>query len=252
LLAFGASDVVGQGPRAVATFPLREADLSLAADPAAGLILIFQPGVATAESRRSENLVWLRFHPDTALEWINSAASALRAPPEPLAPEGIQWSRPLHSLNGRGAFTMGRSRKRGQLQKGHWLAITDSVAGWRMAVTGLEADSLLRLILSIGSLARLDSLWDTGLEADHMDLPARIIHQPEPRSRGLLGQAVVQSMVGVDGRVEPGTSAIYLATDRSLIEEALAIARDTRFRPAERSGQPARQLVRQVIAWRTR
>lgn len=252
-VACGAAPAVaGQAPRALAGFPLRQADLGMAADPAAGLVLIFQPGVATAEHRGPAGPVWLRFHPDSALDWINSAASALRTPPDREAPEGIQWSRLLKSRDGRGAFMLGRARKKGALLKAHWLAVTDSARGYRLELTAAQADSLLRLVLAMAPQSGVDSTASALLEPESMTVPAAILHQPEPRSRGRLGQVVIQSVVGLDGRVEPGSSAVYLATDQDLVADALAVVRESRFRPAMRGGAPSRQYVRQVVAWRVR
>lgn len=241
----------GQGPRATASLPLREADLGVAADSLGGVVVVLAPGVATSQGRTARGLVWLRFHPDSALEWLNSAASALRTEPDVSAPEGIQWSRALAAVGGRGALTLGRARKQGRLQKARWLAITDSVSGYRLELSAAQADSIIRLVFAMAPLATFADGAEV-LQPEAMNVPAELLRQETPRSRGMLGQVVVQSIVGPDGRVEPGTSGVYLATDADLVAEALAIVRESRFRPAVRGGQPARQLVRQVVAWRVR
>lgn len=243
--------LAGQGPRAAASLALKEADLGVAADSAGGLVVMLVPGVATAQARSAQGLVWLQVHPDSALDWLNSAASALRVAPDAAAPEGIQWSRPLAAAGGRGALTLGRARKNGRLQKAHWLAITDSVSGYRLEVTAAQADSFLRMVFALAPQATLAE-GEQLLQPEAMSPPAELLRQETPRSRGTLGQVVVQSIVGGDGRVEPGTSVVYLATDPALVAEALVIVRESRFRPAQRGGQPARQLVRQVVAWRVR
>lgn len=253
MAAFAAAPalLMGQGPRAAGFLPLREADLGVAADSLGGVVVLLAPGVTTSQGRTAQGLVWLRFHPDSALEWLNSAANALRTEPDASAPEGIQWSRPLAAAGGRGALTLGRARKKGRLQKAHWLAITDSVSGYRLELSAAQADSIIRLVFAMAPQATLAEPAEV-LQPESMSPPAELLRQETPRSRGVLGQVVVQSIVGLDGRVEPGTSGVYLATEPELVAEALAIVRESRFRPALLGGRPARQLVRQVVAWRVR
>ena len=144
-----------QEPRTNHRLSLRLMDLSFAADSISGLLVEMRPSARSKQSQ--EALVSLRFHPDTVLEWINHAAVALRilAPNAPA--DGIQWSRALLPRDGKGAIAVGRERRKGKLQKEHWLAVADSTTGWRAEMDGADADSLLNLLLLAGSQSRVDT-----------------------------------------------------------------------------------------------
>ena len=55
---------------------------------------------------------------------------------------------------------------------------------------------------------------------DSVDVPVSVEYQPMPRYRGIIGRAVTRYVVGVDGRAEPGTLTILLASSPVLVEEA--------------------------------
>ena len=142
--------------------PLRLMDLSFTADTMSGVQVLMRPSARSKQSQEANALVSLRFHPDTVLEWINHAAMVLRVPAPNAQADGIQWSRALLPREGKGAIAVGRERRKGKLQKGHWLAIADSIAGWRAELGGADADSLLKLLMLVGIQSRVDS---TGTEA---------------------------------------------------------------------------------------
>lgn len=243
------STLVAQRPVTIVRFPLELAELSLAAEPASGLTMILLPATDTKQGKSPENLVWLRFHPDSALEWINSAAYALTAPVPAGAPDGIQWSRTLGAMNARGAVTIGRERKKGQLHKARWLAIADSSSGWRLPLTERQADSLLRLVLHVASLSRIDTAAGAALEADRVDAPVRVLSQPRPPFRGVAGRVLLQFIVDVDGRADPASLVTYAASDSILVRDAFLVIRGARFEPARRAGEVVRQVVQQVVVW---
>lgn len=225
-------------------------DLSLAADTLSGVQILMQPSMRSKQGKESEGLVWLRFHPDTVLQWINGAALALRVPAPNAQADGIQWSRVLLPRGGNGAVAVGRERKKGKLQKGHWLAIADSTAGWRAEMDGEEADSLLKLLLLVGSQSRVDTTDAAVPEAYATDVPVSVIHQPSPKSiHNRVGRVVMTYVVQVDGTVEEGSVVAYLASDPALIPLAVEVLRRSRFNPARRGGLPVRQLVRQTMVW---
>ena len=140
---------------------LRLMDLSFAADTISGLRIEMRPSARSKQSTEPNALVSLWFHPDTVLEWINHAASALRVAAPNAPADGIQWSRALLPREGKGAIAVGRERRKGRLQKGHWLAIADSTTGWRAGMDGADADSLLKLLLLAGSQSRVDTTYAT-------------------------------------------------------------------------------------------
>jgi hypothetical protein len=238
-----------QAPRTIVNFPLRLIDLSVASDTVSGLQILAQPAVTTKQADAKDGLIWLRFDPDSVFEWLNSAAFALSAAIPNAAPSGIQWSRTLRPIGGRGGLAMGRSRKKGALDKSRWLAIGDSAMGWQAELSSAEADSLLRLLLVVGGLSRLDTTATAPPDSAGVDVPVAIVQQPAPRQRGGYGRVAAQFMVGVDGLAEPSSFVAMLASDPALIADAWEVVRRSTFRPAQRAGQPVRQLVRRVLAW---
>ena len=227
------------------------ASLYVVPDTVTGLSLLMLPAASSRQGREPQGPVWLRFHPDSALEWINSAVAAIRTPISGDQSAGIQWSRTLRPLRDSGAVALGRSRKKGQLERTHWLAMADSVSGWRFELSGNQADSLLRLLLIGGSQSRVDTSDAAAYDESRVDLPARIAEQPAARRRQP-GRIAVQYVVGTDGRVEPASFRVFFAADPALIGETLALALAMRFEAAQRGGVRVRQVRRQVIQWERR
>jgi len=250
LAAFPARDARAQPPPAGYRLAVELASLHVVADTVTGLSLLMQPR-PSSRSGEPEGPVWLRLHPDSVLEWINSAVAAIRTPVPGDQSEGIQWSRTLRPLRDSGAVALGRSRKKGKLERTHWLAIADSVSGWRFELTGHEADSLLKLLLIGGSQSRIDGSGAAPFDESRVDRPARIADQPVARRRQP-GQAAVQYVVGADGRVEPESFRVLLASDPALGAETRALVLATTFQAAEHQGVRVRQLRRQVIQWEKR
>jgi hypothetical protein len=247
LLAGATGEVHARQQPAIFHLPVALADLSVVADTLSGLSVILQPSVTTRQQK--EGYVWIRFHPDSAVEWVNSAFAAIRTAVAGDQAEGIQWSRSLVPLNRRGAITLGRSRKKGNLQKTHWLAISDSATGWRLELTGAQADSLLRLLFLAGTRSGIDTSSSAPLADSPPEVPVRIVKQAELSPREMGGRVLAQWVVGADGLMEPGSFLAILASDPDLISEALETVRRSRFLPAERGGKPVRQLVEQVFSW---
>ena len=227
--------------------PLELADLGVVADTVSGVAVVMQPSGGTKQSK--EGFVWLRFHPDSSLEWINSAVAAIRTAVPSSQTEGIQWSRTLVPMNGHGAMAVGRSRKKGSLEKTHWLAIADSVTGWRFEMTGGQADSLLRLLISAATQSRIDTTDSAPLDEHRTDAPVGVVEQPRLRFRERAGRVLAQWVVGVGGLMEPGSFIAVLASDPALSDEALETIRRSRFRPAVRGGKPVRQVVVRMFRW---
>ena len=239
--------------RTIVHFPLRQAELTFASDTVSGLSLLMLPAGNTREARTTPQLIWLRFHPDSAMEWINSAASVIRVSASQDQTEGIQWSRTLVPLLGRGAIAMGRTRKKGQLQKTHWLAISDSVTGWRLEMSGQEADSLLRLFLVLGSQSRVDTGSGQPADSASVDQPAGIADRTEidlVLRRFRSDRVVAQYIVDPAGRLEPGSFVSLLTTDPDLSGRLQRALEASKFVPARRAGVAVRQLVRHDFAYR--
>jgi len=249
LLSGWAAAGAAQAPRQAVTYPLHMIDLSVAADTVAGLQVLVQPG---AESKHSADgpLVWVRFDPDSVLDWLNSAFAALRTAAPGTAPKGIQWSRTLLPIGGKGGLALGRSRKNQSLESERWLAIGDSALGWQAPISGAEADSLLRLFMALGSASRIDTSSDAPSDSARVDTPVTIDHRGYLGGTGVTGRVIGQFVVGLDGRVEPGSFAVLFASDPGLVKLAWAALSEARYPPARRGGQPVRQLVRQRFSWK--
>lgn len=249
LVAMVARPLAAQGPLAIVHMPVRLAGVSVAADTISGLVVIVEPGMDAKQGKSANGLVWLQFHPDSALEWINSAVAALGTPVAGGPEQGIQWSRTLVPASGKGALALGRQRKKGVLQATRWLAVSDSATGWRVELNGSQADSLLKLLLAFGSQSRLDTASTQPYAGTQVEVPVRVERQAVPRSVGIAGRALVEFVVGPDGTVEPGSFAAYLLSDSRLAREAWEVVRQSRYRPAEKGGRPVRQRVQQSITW---
>jgi hypothetical protein len=233
-----------QGPVASARLSLRLLELSLVADSSYGLQLLVEPKDGTT----GHSLVWLRFDPDSALAWLNSAAAVLRTPVSGGPPDAIQWSSTLRPIGGRGGFLLGRHRKKGTLEKDHWLAIADSAPGWQAEIAAREADSLLHLILVLAPRAAIDTGPHAALDCDRVDQPAVPTHQTN--GGGGSHFVAAQYVVGVDGRVEPESLRLLLAPTSRLEAAAREEIFSFRFQPAVKGGKPVRQLVQQVLSFK--
>jgi hypothetical protein len=237
-----------QAARMVVHYPLRLIDLSIAPDTLSGLQILMQPSVESKQARDG-GLIWLRFHPDTVMEWINGAAAALQVPVPSGPAEGIQWARTLKPVGGQGGVSLGRVLKKGRLDKTRWLAIGDSATGWRTELTASQADSLLKLLLVLGSQSRLDTSSSAPRDKREVDVQVSVIHQPPPRHWGKNGRVVASYVVDEAGQADPASFVAMLASSPDLVAEAWDMLRASRFKPAVLNGRPVRQLVRQVIQW---
>ena len=243
-------DAQAQTPPSGYRIEVALASLHVVPDTLTGLSLLMQPRTGS-RAREREGPVWLRLQPDSAREWINSAVAAILTPMPGDQSEGIQWSRTLRPLRDSGAVALGRSRKKGKLERTHWLAIADSASGWRVELSGSEADSLLRLLLIGGSQSRIDTGSAAPFDEFRVDRSVRIAEQPAPKRRHP-GQAAVQYVVGSDGKVEPESFRVLLASEPAIIAESRALVMASRFEAAERQGARVRQVLRQVIRWERR
>jgi len=249
LLAVLPSRLFGQSDRLVFQLPLRLVDLAILAGTTRGVQVVAAAGVATDLGERNSPLIWLRFHPDSLVEWVNRAATAIHSVSSQGPSTAIQWAPMLQGRRG-GTLALGREREDGKLQAKHWLVISDSITGWKADVEAAEADSLLRLLFVAATQARLDTIGTKRVEPDSVDSPVTIIQQPAPSWRGSLGRVVAEYVVDEKGRADPNTFVALLASSFKLVEEARAVILNSRFRPAMRAGHPVRQLVQQAVLWR--
>lgn len=250
LVASRHAPAAAQVPLQTVNYPLRLVDLTVVADTISGLQILVQPSTATGKAATEGSLVWLRFEPDSVLEWINSAFAALRTAAPTAAKQGIQWSRTLLPLGGKGGLALGRSRKNQSLEEKRWIAIGDSALGWQADISGIEADSLLRLFMALGSVSRVDTSSGAPADSARVDIPATVDHRGDLGWNGVTGRVIGQFVVGPDGRAEPESFAALFASDPRLVKLAVAAMRESTFHPAQRGGHPVRQLMRQRFNWR--
>jgi hypothetical protein len=191
LFAGWTGPAIAQKPYQVVNYPLHLVDLSVIADTVTGLIIVVQPAVTTKQGRADAALVALRFDPDSVLEWVNGAALALRAPAGTAAVKGIQWSRTLRPLGGQGGLALGRSRKNQKLEREHWLGIGDTTHAWQAEISAIEADSLLHLLLALGSVSRIDTTSGAPRDSTRVETPVVVAHQQTPEAiPGLIGRVL--------------------------------------------------------------
>ncbi len=245
-----AATASAQQPVAIAHYPLRLVDISVLADTVNGLHLLVEPTVHTQQDKAGARPVWLQFHPDSVMEWLNVVTGVFRVPVPNAPREGIQWSPTLNPARGSGALSLGRQRKKGELDKARWLAIADSAEGWRAELTGQEADSLVQLLFAMAVLSRIDTAAAAAPDEKHVDSPVVPVYQPKPEIFGDYGRVLTQYVVGVDGRAEEATLVVLLSSNATLESEARKVIRASRFKPAMRNGAPVRQLVSQMLTWR--
>jgi hypothetical protein len=233
-------------------YPLRLVDLAIESSTGFGVGFYAAPSVQSKQGADSLRFMALNFHPDTLLDWLDQAGAVLRRPAVVEREKRIQWTRLLRATRGEGFLSIGREVKNGKLLGSRWLAVRNKDLSWSLELSGSEADSLLQLLMVAGMQAGVaDSAL--GLDrTDSVDTPVRVQHQPIPRYRGLVGRAFARFVVGVDGKVEPGTLIFLLASSPELAEEARWVLLESRFHPAMIRGRPVRQLVQQVIAWKPR
>jgi len=98
--------------------------------------------------------------------------------------------------------------------------------------------------------ARIDTSGRATPDRGGVDQPVRIVSQPRPGSRGARGTVAVQYVVTGEGRVDPASVTVLLATAPRLEAAAREAVLASRFEAARKGGLPVRQLVQQVITWR--
>ena len=252
VLWLGGSRLAAQRPSVVVHYPLRYIDLTLVADTTYGLQVLALPALETTRGRTGaapDALIRLRFLSDSALDWLNRGAAAISRPAPGGPPDAVQWSPALNALGGGGAIAVGRNRKKGALDKPYWLAVTDSTPGWRVEIAAQEADSLLRLLLVLASQSRIDTAG--AATPEQVDRPVRVREQPKPSWNDAMGRALVQFVVGTDGRAEPESFVVLMTSSPQLSSRAWDVIKASRFEPASKGGQAVRQLVQQVIVWKS-
>jgi TonB family protein len=99
--------------------------------------------------------------------------------------------------------------------------------------------------------ARVDSLRRAGVflekvvdQRPEVVMMGSLSYPDDLRRMGIQGRVVLQCIVGVDGRAEPGTVTEVSAVDPGFVFAAREALRTARFRPGKVGGRPVRTLVR--------
>jgi TonB family protein len=116
-----------------------------------------------------------------------------------------------------------------------------------------SSTSLPRSLVDGSPATGAGELWT----ADSVDDPVEVIEQPAPRYPPILAQAGVSGRVELEyvvdtlGRAEPGSLHALTSTRPEFEAAARAAVLGSRYRPARLHGQVVRQLVRQILSFRT-
>jgi hypothetical protein len=234
----------------VVQFPLRLLDMGIQARSRHGVFIGAAPSVQSVQGYASTGFVSLQLHPDTVLSWAGHAEVVLKRPLVTEPEERIQWTRELRDFQSDGSLILGRTVRDGRLRGDRWLSVGDSTHRWRVKVSEEEADSLLRILFAVASVADVPDTIPRAFPDDSVDTPVEAVNQPRPEFAGMVGRVIAQYTVGADGRVEPESIVLLLASHPKLEREARAVLLASRFRPAMKQGQPIRQLVHQTLVWR--
>jgi hypothetical protein len=215
-----------------------------------GVTIAAAPGWRSVQGSASTRAVVLNFDPDSLLPWLDQAGAVLRL----LAPveleDGIQWIRPLHSLQHNGSIQLGRSREHGVLGKSHWLVIGDSLRSWRIELTAEEADSAYRLLAVAAGQSGVADEPNPPATPATVGTPVAVLEQPAPEASKVYGHVVLQYVVDANGKVEPASVRVVLATDERLANEARKVILAGSYRPATIGGKPVRERVQQSVTWK--
>ena len=91
---------------------------------------------------------------------------------------------------------------------------------------------------------------------DQVERAVQVTRAPPPRypdalkSVGVEGVVAMRFIVGVDGKVEPGSISVIDSPNRLFSDAVRASLLNSRYRPAEAGGHPVRQLVEQSFTFR--
>jgi hypothetical protein len=251
LLASG--PLVAQHPVLVRHYSLETMDIGVIADAVRGVSLVAAPSLRTRQGGQSTKITWLRFAPDSLLQWLDSADVYLRAPIQTNEPDGTRWTPELMVIDHSGGLTFGRRIHKHRLAKQRYVRLADSMYSWRFEVSGEQVDGLRHLLLEAASAARLTTANSTptpGASCDNSDQPVVVEYQPTPTASGAEGRVAMQYVVDTTGRADMGTFVALFATTPSLEDAARDLIAQSRFKPAMLQGRPVCRLVQQVAVWR--
>jgi hypothetical protein len=233
-----------QGFRRVALVSFESLDVGVVSDTIAGLQVFATTKANRHHPYTRQRFSWLRFDPSHVQAWLPAAQATLSAAPSASESGLAVWTLPIrHIIDEYGSMAVGRNYADGSGSSTYWLLISDSASRWQVEIGRAEVDSLFRLLALLAPLSRLDSTLPGGRLRDTVDTPVtfrgrlRLKRQPE------MGSVVVQYVVGVNGRADPQSVLVLLASNKRLVDPARRAIHRFRFTPATRGGKPVPQLI---------
>ena len=251
--ALAPASLAAQQPVLVRHFSLPAMDIGVLSDSVRGVSLVAAPSLLTPEGQQATKITWLRFAPDSLLQWLNVADAYLRAPARGNEPDGTRWAPRLTVIENQGWLSFGRRIKKHRLARELYVSMADSGYGWSFEMSQQEVDSMLHILLEAGAVSRL--VKQTGMSGrgdlcENPDQPVTIVHQPKLKSESP-GRVAMQFVVDTTGWADMGTFVAIFATSPSLEEAARTAIAQSRFKPAVWRGQLVRQLVQQAAVVRS-
>ncbi len=250
--ALTSGSLAAQRPVLVRHYSVETMDIGVLSDTVRGVSVVVAPGVLTSQGEGATKVTWLRFAPDSLLQWLNIADAFLRAPVQGNESDGTRWAPPLQVISNDGWLTFGRRIKKHGLARERYARMADSTYSWRFELSPQNVDSLLHLLLEAGAVSRLvkvDSTAGPDALCEKPDRPVIIERQPILKLRGVTGRVAMQFVVDSTGQAEMETFVAIFATNSSVEKAARAAIAKSRFSPAMLDGRPVRQLVQQVAVW---
>ena len=255
LLHVLARSAAGQAPLHIWPYSLRLADVSVTSSTTTGVTLYFAPAVTTIQGRDSTRLVSLSFHPDSALAWVDRVARLNHSGDRADLPDGVTYTRPLATPQQDGSIALGVDFQHGHPKRERVLGLVDGAQAWRVLLTATEVDSLTSLIFAAATESELPPLKAAGhrseqeTASDYQSIA--VVHETLSPSKGQVGRVLATYEVGTDGRVDPTSVVVLLATSPQLVDLVRTTLRDAVFKPALRSGQPVRATVQQTFVFKS-
>ena len=240
-------------------FVLPALDMSIAASATQGVQLYAAASILTAQGRKEGSLIEMEILPDSVLEWVNAASTLTHLDRSPGSEDGIVWGRPLLSQSRKRYMAIGVDVEGAKVGERRFLGLVDGKEALKFELKRAEADSLIKLMF----VAATQAAWvpftaryardsfPIAFPSDSMlDQPTVPLSHPKVQWQGREGRVYVRYIVGVDGAVEPASIKVVLSTHPALEAEARRVISLSRFAPARFRGQPVRQLVQQVVAFK--
>jgi TonB-like protein len=236
-------------------------DIVILPDSSSGLLFLVAPNPRAVQwTKPGTSVVSMGIDPITALQWATVAHTLLA---DPSSGGAGAWSvaPPLRGSRGPEFVLLAKNPKRSAPSEALIFLVSDSAlhTQWKTFVSPAQLDALLT---GLEAVAReRQATWDPsstafGTTNDSVEVPVRVVFQPEPKFPGKLafngreGRVWMSYAVDSTGRTETGSMRPLLSDDLLFTQAAIDALMHSKFKPALRHGRPVRQQVFQVIQFR--